>query len=507
MRIVKIKSRYRSYPLEAYKVYHKLEELINKSQVSTLNFGQILKKNKNKLWMINSTETGGGVAEMLPKLITLIRELGIPTEWAVIETKKAAFFNLTKSLHNLIHGKEVKNNFSDEDRAIYESVNKQNLKEFLPHVSDGDIVVVHDPQPLALGHFLKKKKNIHLIWRSHIGVEFDNNSTKIVWDFLKPYFDEYDHGIFTCKEYIPKVFPKKTSIITPGINPYSHKNRSLSMEKLIGILSSAGLFQTDVTIYKPFTEPIMFLNDAGEFTPEANIKLLGHPVITEISRWDSLKGFSEVLVAFSLLKQRLADGQLSKLTPLQTKTIESAKLCLAGPSPDSVADDPEAQSVLTEIKQLYKDLPFFIKRDVAIISLPMASRKENALIVNALQRVSAIVIQNSFQEGFGLTVTEAMWKEVPIIGSKVKGIMLQVRDGTEGILINDPKNFEELSNAMLKMLTDKKDREMYGRQGHQRVLNEFTIISMLEKYVNIIDKFWGKGEANSNDKIQMTKKI
>ena len=191
-----------------------------------------------------------------------------------------------------------------------------------------------------------------------------------------------------------------------------------------------------------FPETAKRLRGDGTFGPadrDGGIGLLFRPIITQISRWDRLKGFGPLLDAFVTLKSlrpRCAD----EFSLRHRHRLGILRLVLAGPDPEAVADDPEGQEVLAELIDAYRALPPSLQDDIALISLPMDSRRDNALMVNALQRCSALIVQNSLREGFGLTVTEGMWKNTGMLGSRACGIRQQIRDGIEGRLIDDPED-------------------------------------------------------------------
>src|SRR5262245_9426966 len=174
--------------------------------------------------MLSSTEVGGGVAEMMPQVVTLLRELGVRTEWLVMGTANEAFFRLTKRLHNLVHG-HGDPSLGPEQRALYEAVSRECADDLLARAAPGDVIVVHDPQPLAVGAFVKAALDVRLVWRCHIGVDHENAATHAAWSFLKPYASACDHALFSAPEYIRDFLAGRSSIMRPTIDPLSHKNR------------------------------------------------------------------------------------------------------------------------------------------------------------------------------------------------------------------------------------------------------------------------------------------
>lgn len=370
--------------------------------------------------MLNSTARGGGVAEMMPRIVLTLNELGFTTKWAVMKVEQPEFFRLTKRLHNLIHGHGDPELRAD-DRKLYDEVSQRVAEALQMHLKPGDLLIIHDPQPLGVAPILKRKLGIHVIWRCHIGVDFASQATRAAWQFLKPYAEACDHSIFSAPEYVPVYLIGRTSVIHPGIDPLSHKNRNLTPHKLTGILCNAGLAKEHSPVLTPsFSQPATRLQADGAFGPAVSpdeIGFLYRPIVAQISRWDRLKGFGPLLAGFVRLKQRIQEIGPA-LAARDRRRLELVRLVLAGPEPNSVRDDPESREVLEELRQTYRNLKPEYQKDVALLSLPMGSSKENELMVNSIQRCASVVVQNSLQEGFGLTATEAMWKGTPVLGTE-----------------------------------------------------------------------------------------
>jgi trehalose synthase len=439
------------------------------------------------VWMINSTAQGGGVAEMLPRMVSLLEEMGVDTRWAVIGSDNPQFFALTKRLHNLIHG-QGDPDLCAADRELYEAVNRQNFEALRPRLKPDDIVVVHDPQPMPLGAMLKRECGVNTIWRCHIGLDRRVPQTRAAWDFLRPYAADYDHAVFSAAEYIPDYFADRATIIYPAIDPSGHKNRDLSPHKLVGVLCNAGLKkERHPVVTPPFSARAQRLNGDGRFEPAASnheIGLLYRPIVTQISRWDRLKGFEPLLEGFVRLKQQALrdDGPDGR----HHHRLELVRLVLAGPDPGGVSDDPESEEVLAALVRRYVALPAELQHDVALLKLPMDSVKENALMVNVLQRCSTVVVQNSICEGFGLTATEAMWKGVPFLGTCACGIRQQVRDRKDGVLTANPEDPDEVAHNLDALLRDPLGRDVMGRTAQRRVHRRFLVFTQLERWLEVL---------------------
>lgn len=445
--------------------------------------------NGRTVWMVNSTAQGGGVAEMMPKMVTLLRELGIDTEWAVISSEEEHFFELTKRIHNLIHGSGDPH-FSRDDRELYASVSRTLAQGMKRRMGPDDILVVHDPQPLAMGAILSDEFGVPAIWRCHIGLDEETPATQAAWEFLRPWAEQYDRTVFSLEEYVPSFLSERSDIIHPAIDPLSHKNRELSIHKITGILKSASLsVSPQPSLTTSFPAPALRLQRDGSFAPATRPEALGllvRPIVTQISRWDHLKGFAPLLKGFAQMKKRNRNGWHRDISDRHRRRLELVRLILAGPSPDSVQDDPEGEEVFRELCGLWHDLDPALQRDIAILALPMSSRKANALMVNVLQRCSSIVAQNSLREGFGLTVTEGMWKRTPILGSRAAGINEQVNDGEQGCLVANPDDPMDVATVLDEMLEAEEQREVWGRNAKLRASRRYLVFAQIHRWLEVL---------------------
>ena len=435
------------------------------------------------LWMVNSTAQGGGVAEMLPGQIALLRELGLHVEWAVIESDDPRFFEFTKHLHNLIHD-AGEPGIDPSAVALYEEVNRANAATLLPRLRNGDIVVVHDPQPLPLAAMLREHVDVHCIFRCHIGLDDHPARTGAAWSLMRRYTDAYARVVFSAAEYVPDFLDDRTTIIQPALAPLAAKNRDLSLHKVTGILSNGGLSSIGPTVTPPYE------HRARRIAPDGAVRLacdsdelglLSRPIVTQISRWDRLKGFLPLMQAFARLKRTTPQ------TAEHGRRVKLARLVLAGPAVDAVTDDPESAEVVAELRAAYLDLPDSVREDIALVLLPMASLEQNALMVNALQRASSIVVQNSLREGFGLTIAEAMWKRVPVLSSaRACGPRHQIRDGIEGRLVPDPEDVADVAATLDAMLADRRARETWARNAQRRAHDDFMVFTQLGRWLELL---------------------
>lgn len=440
-----------------------------------------------KIWMINSTAEGGGVAEMLPKVVSVMRGLGLDAEWLVVGSQESAFFRLTKRIHNLLHGTGDPR-LTPKDYQLYDRVSREAAAGLATYIGPDDLVIVHDPQPLGTGALLKQQLDVPVVWRCHIGLDTSNPCTEAAWEFLRPWASVYDRAVFTFPEYVPAFLTDRADIISPAIDPLSDKNRELSIRKVAGVLSNARLdgFGSPV-LPPPFETPAQRLQADGSFAPAHrpdSIGLLYRPIVTQVSRWDRLKGWVPLLDAFEILKRGRLDGRPSDA---HRQRLDLVRLVLAGPDPAAIQDDPEGLEVFRELCEKWMALPNDVQKDVVLLVLPMASRAVNALMVNALQRCSSVIVQNSFQEGFGLTVTEGMWKRNPILGSHAVGIRNQVRDGVDGRLVEHPEDTAEVARTLDEMLVDPALRGEMAHNGQRRVAERFLIFTQVRSWLTVLN--------------------
>lgn len=208
-------------------------------------------------------------------------------------------------------------------------------------------------------------------------------------------------------------------------------------------------------------------------------------MVLQVSRWDRLKGWAPLLEGFARLKARQGSRAASS-DPRHARRMEIVRLVLAGPDPASIQDDPEAREVLAELTAAYRALAPAIQPDVALLTLPMDSAKQNALMVNVLQRCAVVVVQNSLREGFGLTATEAMWKRTAVLASRACGLRLQIRDGLEGRLTPDAEDPDAIAQRLDAMLADAAGRERWGAAAQRRVYDEFLVFSQVRRWIELL---------------------
>jgi trehalose synthase len=391
--------------LEDYK------NIIGQGQIDALRF--LARELKGKtIKMVNSTAVGGGVAEMLNRLVPLISELEVPTHWDVI-TGGNDFFEVTKAFHNALHGSSY--TLTKAAQEIFLMYNEQNRARM--HF-DEELIVIHDPQPLPLiqSREREKKPGQHWVWRCHIDL---SNPDAQVWEFLRPFVEQFDAAIFSSQSFARQL-PIPQYLFYPCIDPLSEKNKELEDSQVQKVCDEFGIDRS-------------------------------RPIVTQVSRFDRLKDPVGVVQAYKLAKKYV-----------------DCQLVLAG---GGASDDPEGAAVLQEVKEAAGDDP-----DIVILDLPPWCAHE----INAIQRASTIIVQKSIKEGFGLTVTEGLWKGKPTIAGAVGGIPNQIIHKLTGVLVH---SVEGCAFQIRYLLTHPEFAKQIGASGHEHVKENFLITTNVKRWL------------------------
>jgi trehalose synthase len=384
------------------------EAIIGKPELDELRFLARPLRGKT-VKMVNSTSLGGGVAEMLNRLIPLLGEVEVVTRWDVI-TGGNDFFEVTKAFHNALHGGEYV--LTKEARDIFLMYNEQNRQRMQ---FTEDLFVIHDPQPAGLIRARERNRG-KWMWRCHIDL---SNPHPDVWGFLRPMIEEYDATVFSSPSFSRQLMVPQY-LFYPCIDPLSEKNKELDAAYIQKVCDDFGIDRS-------------------------------RPIVTQISRFDRLKDPVGVIQAYKLAKKYV-----------------DCQLVLAG---GGATDDPEGAIVLQEVMDAAGEDP-----DVIILNLPPWS----ALEINALQRASTVVVQKSLKEGFGLTVTEALWKGKPTIAGAVGGIPTQVIHKLTGVLVH---SIEGCAYQIRYLLTHPEFAEQMGKNGHEHVKENFLMTSNVKRWL------------------------
>jgi len=365
---------------------------------------------------VNSTRVGGGVAEILEKLVPLMQELGIETSWEVIHGQDL-FYQCTKNMHNGLQGNRI--HIPSDQINAFEETNRLNGEELRAKLEAADFVFIHDPQPAPLLTHCPNRKG-KWVWRCHIDA---SHPFRPVWKYLREYVRHYDASIFSLAEFAHGL-PHPQYIIPPSIDPLSDKNVALPDKEVDSVYTN---FHID---------------------PE-------RPLLLQVSRFDRFKDPLGVIAAYKLVK----------------KFVPSVQLILAG---GGATDDPEGEQVLKEVRENAAG-----DSSLHVLLLPPDAHRT----INALQRAADIVLQKSVKEGFGLTVTEAMWKGKPVIGGDTGGIRLQVINFNTGFRVNTP---EGAALRIRYLFSQPEKIQIMGEKAREFVRDNFLLTRHLREYLTLI---------------------
>ncbi|HEY6058896.1 MAG TPA: glycosyltransferase [Candidatus Limnocylindrales bacterium] len=364
---------------------------------------------------VNATKFGGGVAEILPTLTALMRDVGLEAEWRIMPGSDD-FFNVTKLIHNGLQGMDV--GLDDAQRRVYDAASRRFADAF---EGQYDFIVIHDPQPASI-RALRPDDGGRWVWRCHIDLTAANAD---VWAFLRPKIEAFDAAIFTLPDYVqPDLRLEVLAFVPPSIDPLSPKNMPL--------------------------EPGV----AGEMVRRLGVDPR-RPLLLQVSRFDPWKDPIGVIEVYRAVKRE----------------IPAVQLALVG---SMASDDPEGW-------RLYKDVLRFAGQDP---DLTVVTNLDGvgALEVNAFQRASQVVLQKSLREGFGLTVSEALWKGIPVVGGRVGGIPMQIGDDVAGRLV---ETNEGAIAACIELVRDGELRDRLGAAGRERVRRNFLSTRNLRDYLSL----------------------
>ena len=428
------------------------------------------------IWNVNSTAAGGGVAEMLQVLVGYVQDLDIPVGWLVI-TGDAEFFAITKRLHNQIHGTLSGAPLGAAEAGHYAQMMAANAVELVARIRPGDVVLLHDPQTAGLAAPLAHA-GARVVWRCHIGVDWEDEVTRAGWEFLRPHLAAAEVCVFSRQTYVPSWIPaSKAWIIPPSIDPFSPKNQHLAADTVQAILARLGVLDGAA----PTAAATFVRRDGDVGTVSRPAVIIGEgrpgpddPVLVQVSRWDRLKDMSGVMRGFADHVAPGGDGYLM----------------LVGPSVKDVSDDPEGAAVYGECLLQWRDLSPAARTRILLVTLPLDDIDENAAMVNALQQHATVITQKSLAEGFGLTVSEGMWKGRPVIGSAVGGIIDQIAEGT-GILLPDPADLTAFGSAARRLLSDQDQAARMGQAAHAHIREEYVGDAHLLRYARLIGTLIG----------------
>ncbi len=404
---------------------------------------------------VNSTASGGGVAEMLRTLLAYARGAGVDAQWVVIQGDPH-FFEITKRIHNNLHGAPGDGGpLGENERRHYEEILRANADELLALVRPSDIVLLHDPQTAGLGHALARA-GVIVVWRCHVGADALNEHTERAWAFLRPYLDDVDAYVFSRAAYAPDwAEPQRTFVIPPSIDPFSAKNQPMSPADVEAVLHYVGLLAGEPPASRGGIHPRGRVDQSHQ-SPRRRAPDRPAAAGERAARRPG------VAVGSAQGHGRRHDGVRGA-----RRRRRPAHLLLVGPVVTGVSDDPEGAATFDHCIEVWRRLPHAERSRIHLACLPMQDPIENAIIVNAVQRHASVVTQKSLAEGFGLTVAEAMWKGRPIVASAVGGIVDQIVSGEHGLLVDDPRDPVEFGQAVRRLLEDPPYAELLGENARQ----------------------------------------
>jgi trehalose synthase len=376
-----------------------------------------------KVLHLSATAFGGGVSEILYALVPLMRDVGIEADWQVMLGREE-FYNVTKRLHNALQG--APHGLDEDEWKIFERYNALNATE----IEGGwDVIVIHDPQPVAIRRHVPEKAK-QWVWRCHIDLSSPNREAV---ERMVPYVKDYDASVFHVDQYVPaalrngKVDGHMIHICPPAIDPLSPKNMQLSPEDAAFVCDQFGI---DVD----------------------------RPLTCQVSRFDPWKDPMGVIDAYRKVKEEIPEVQLALVGSMAT-------------------DDPEGWEFFNATMAYADGDP-----DIFILN---NLNSVGSIEVNAFQSQADVLIQKSIREGFGLTVSEALWKARPFIGGDVGGIPLQVEDGNTGFLVSSP---EECAERALRILREPELGKQLGRSGKEHVRKHFLMPRLLRDWLRIFSR-------------------
>ena len=453
------------------------EPMIERVRVAQQHAGELLAG--RTVWMVNSTALGGGVAQLLRTLLPYWKGAGIDVRWMVL-LGSGEFFEVTKRFHNHLQGQPGDGDvLGIEELTTLDRAALYHARALAPLLAPGDVVVLNDPQTAAMSMPLERA-GATVIWSCHIGIDHDNEYSRNAWRCLRPRLTGVRRFVFSRYTSLPEwLGGAETSILTPGIDPGSTKNLPMPDGDARAILQHLGL-----AAGVPTATPDYRRADGSTATLAGRPTVLDSdgapdwsrdPVVVSLARWDRIKDPLGIL-----------DGFLERVL-----TATSAHLLLAGPDPGQVADDPEAEAVLAVVRERWQRLPFQARARIHVVCLPLASPEENAAMVNAIQRLAAVVVKKSLQEGFGLGVTEAMWKARPVVASAVGGHLEQVQHRHSGLLVADPADVGAFGDAIVELLQEPPLAARLGQAARERVralfLNDRHFVRWVEVFGSALE--------------------
>ncbi len=374
-----------------------------------------------RVFHVNATPTGGGVAEILRSLVPLMNGAGLRASWFVIDPDPI-FFSVTKKLHNGLQGEPTL--LTREELNSYWSHNRRLAEQIAAEIQPADVVVAHDPQVLPLATLLGVRA--YLVWHCHIDATTPDERLRRL---VVPLSQLYGRIVVSMPAFVMRGLPTdRVRVFHPAIDPLTIKNTPLTVDAAREMLATLGI------------DP-------------------ARPLVTQVSRFDRWKDPWGVIDAYRLAKKEVPELQLALVGVLEA------------------LDDPEGGEMVDNVARYAgRDHDVHLFSDPAVV---------DHLMVNAFQTASAVIIQKSLREGFGLTVAEAMWKGTPVIGGDCGGIRRQIEDGRTGYLVQAP---ETCADRIVELIRDPQKAQQIGNAGRESVRQDLLLPRLLLDYLRLFEE-------------------
>ncbi len=425
------------------------------------------------IWNVSPTSRGGEVPELLRSLVAYGRGSGVDTRWAVLQARPE-FFRITKRIQNRLLGfAGGGGELGEREHRLYQESVLHASHELSFLIRRGDVAILHDPETAGLAPELRRA-GAKVVWRCHAGTDTPNEHAMEARKFLDPYVAGADAYVFSRPSLAwDGLDQARIAVIPPSIDPFSPKNNELTQARGAAILIQSGLLSGYASATPYFVRPTGTIGLVERHVDlfQTGPAPLAARLVVQVSRWDRLKDPVGVLRGFA-----------------GSPATAPAHLIIAGPELSAAVDDPESGAVLDETLGAWWALPEGVRERVHIACLPMQDADENAAIVNALQRRAAVVVQKSLAEGFGLSVSEAMWKARPVVVSGVGGLRDQVEDHKTGLVLEDPTDLEAFGTAVSRLLAEPELAATIGTAAHERVRLGFLSDRHLQQYADLLER-------------------
>ena len=431
------------------------------------------------VWMVNSTALGGGVAQLLRTLLPYWKGAGIDVRWVVLRGS-GEFFRVTKRFHNHLQGQPGDGDvLGIEELTTLDRAALYHARALASLVAPGDVVVLNDPQTAAMSVPLERA-GATVIWSCHIGIDHDNEYSRNAWRCLRPRLTGVRRFVFSRYTSLPEwLGGAETSILTPGIDPGSTKNLPMP-DAPPGRSCSTLAWPPESRPPPPATTARTGPWRGWPVVPRCWTPT-GHRTGTGTRWWSRWPGGTA---------SRTRSG--SWTASWSGCWRRPARTCSwRAPTRARSPMTPRQKPCSPAVRERWRRLPPRARARVHVACLPLTPAEENAAMVNAIQRLAAVVVKKSLQEGFGLGVTEAMWKARPVVASAVGGHLEQVQHRHSGLLVADPADVGAFGDAIVELLQEPPRAARLGQAARERAralfLNDRHFVRWIEVFGSALE--------------------